>query len=199
MKVKSARRSLLWILPLLLFLILPFPLRGAEGKAEGLPALHLGNADLRLVFRSLAELGGFPLLLAPAVQGQVTMPLRPGLSARELVELLAEIHGYPCHWVEGTALVGADPAALGERATRTYQWSFLDEQAVTATLARVVPDERWTIDPARKTISLVANDLEDTNIRQVLAAASRAPVPCPILDELVEFTRNQPQDRKNAV
>ncbi|NLY91976.1 MAG: type II and III secretion system protein, partial [Firmicutes bacterium] len=197
MKANRAQRSVFWILPLLLFLILPFAPRGVEGEAEakGLPELHLGKADLRLVFRSLAKMGEFPLLLAPAVQGQVTLPLRPGLTAREMVELLAEIHGYSCHWVEGTALVGADPAALGERTPRSYQWSFLDEEAVIAALAQVVPKERLTVEAGRKEISLAANALEDRNIREVLAVADQEPVSYLIEAQLIEFDLNQVQEK----
>lgn len=197
MRMKRAPRSHFWILPLLLFLMLSLPLRGVAGEAEAeaLPAFHLGNANLRMVLRSLAEMGEFPLLLAPGVQGEVTMPLRPGLTAREMLELLAESLGYSCSWVEGTAVVGADPATLGERSPRSYQWSFLDERAVVAALARVVPEERLHINGARKEISLAANDLEDRNIREVLAAADRAPVSCLIEAELIEFDLNQVQEK----
>jgi len=182
---------------LLLFLILPPALHGPKGEAEakGLPALHLGNADLRLVFRSLAKMGDFPLLLAPAVQGRVTLPFRPGLTARETVELLAEVHGYQCHWVEGTALVGADPATFGEPTLCHYQWSFLDDEAAVATLAQVVPEERLMVEAGRKEISLVVTPLEDSNIREVLAATDRAPVSYLIEAQLVEFDLNQAQER----
>ena len=123
------------LIPLFLFLLcalLTFhpTLRGMEPEDKTLPELHLGNADLRTVFRSLAEFGGFRILLGSTVRGEVSLPLKPGLTAQALVELLAELHGYTCQWVAGTALIGADPDALAPRTPRHYQWSSADEDSI---------------------------------------------------------------------
>jgi LysM repeat protein len=197
MKKNRAQRNNFWFVPLLLVFILPLVFQGVKGEVEakGLPELHLGNADLRMVFRSLAELGEFPLLLGPAVQGQVTLPLRPGLTAEEAVALLAEIHGYPCHWVEGVALVGADPTALGERAPREYQWSFLDAETAMAIIAQVIPRDRLPSEAGQKEIQLNVNALEDANLRELLTLVDQAPVAYIIKAELVEFDLNQVQER----
>ncbi len=182
-------------LPLLLLLVLPLVLAGAEPSVRTLPELHLDNADLRDVFRSLAALGEFPIILAPVVQGKVTLPLKPGLTAMETVGLLAEMHGYPCHWVGGTALIGADPAALDQRAPAQYQWSLADEEAVVAALTRVVSRERLQVDAAQKEVYVVASALEAENIREVLAAVDRSATPYLMVAELVEIELDYAQEQ----
>ena len=176
----------LLLLIMLSLLILTPVLQGAERKV--LPELHLGNAELRTVFRSLAEWGEFRILLASTVRGRVTMPLKSGLMAEEAVELST---GYSCHWVEGTALIGTDPGALTVRAPRRYQWSFVSEEAILAALNRVVPQDRLQVEAETKTVLVEATALEDENIRELITAVDREATPYLIEAELIEFDLNQ--------
>ena len=182
-------------LPLLLFLVIPLVLSGAEAGARTLPELHLDNADLRAVFRSLAELGEFSVILAPFVQGKVTLPLKPGLTAMETVELLAEMHGYPCYWVEGTALIGADPTAMDQRTSERFEWALANEEAVVTALTRVVPRERLEVDAGQKVVHVTASALEAENIREVLVAVDRSTPPYLMVAELVEIELEHAQEQ----
>lgn len=183
------------LLPLLLFILIPLVLPAAEPSAKVLPELHLGNADLRAVLRSLAEFGEFPLILAPEVQGKVTLPLKSGLTATETVELLAELHGYPCYWVEGTALIGAEPAALSPRTPGRYQWSAANTDVVIAALTRVVPRARLEVDAGRKEVQIMASALEAENIREVLAEVDRSTPSYLLSAELVEIELDYAQEQ----
>lgn len=189
------RRYLRRLLPLLFFLVISLVLSGAEAGTRTLPEVHLDNADLRVVFRSLAACGDFPVILGPSVQGRVTLPLKPGLTARETVELLAKMHGYPCHWVEGTALVGADPAALDRRTPERFQWSRASGEAVVAALTRVVPRERLQVDAEQKEVHVQASALEAENIREVLLAVDHAATPFLMVAELVEIELDYAQEK----
>ncbi|HHW12273.1 MAG TPA: LysM peptidoglycan-binding domain-containing protein [Firmicutes bacterium] len=192
-KRKDSRR----FLPLLLFFVIPLVLSGAEPEpsARVLPELHLDNADLRMVFRSLAGFGEFPVVLAPIVQGKVTLPLKPGLTAKEAVELLAGMHGYPCSWVEGTALIGAEPAALAERFLDHFQWSLASEEAVVAALTRVVPRERLQMEAGRQEVTVPVSPLEAENIREVLKTVDRSATPYLMVAELVEIELDYAQEQ----
>ncbi|NLM36531.1 MAG: hypothetical protein GX202_00195, partial [Firmicutes bacterium] len=180
---------------LFLFFLIPLVLAGAEPSTGVLPEFHLDNADLRAVFRSLAGLGEFPVVLAPLVQGKVTLPLKPGLTAREAVELLAEMHGYPCSWVEGTALIGAEPAALAERSLERFQWAQANEETVVAVLTRVVPRERLQVEAGRKEVTVPVSALEADNIREVLGAVDRGATPYLMVAELVEVELDYAQEQ----
>ncbi len=183
------------LMPLLLLFMLSIliftPVSQGTEQGAVLPELHLGNAELRTVFRSLAEWGEFRILLASTVRGRVTLPLKPGLTAEETVELLAQMHGYSCHWVEGTALIGVDPTVLAARTPRQYQWSFVDEEAILAALTRVVPHDRLRVEAATKTVMVDAAALEDENMRELLAAVDREATSYLIEAELIEFDLNQ--------
>ncbi|NLW09416.1 MAG: hypothetical protein GX036_06110, partial [Firmicutes bacterium] len=80
----------------------------AEIETQLLSQFDIFEADIRDVFRSLAELGNLNVLLDKDVQGLVTINLKHGLKISEAIELLARTYGYSYRWIvpRRTVIIG---------------------------------------------------------------------------------------------
>lgn len=181
----------LWIIMLILGLPLLFSLLGT-GQDQALSEVDLNKAGIRETLRSLAKTGGFHILLDSTVQGNVSLKLKPGLSAKYAIELLAQMYGYRCRWEGRTAMVGNEPMGTGrgEEETRIYSLHHELTDRMLEALEVVVPAERITIDPTARQLTIKANALEDYNLREIIGKFDRESVSYLIEVKIAELDLN---------
>ena len=146
---------------------------------------------------SFTKTGGFQILLDSSVQGSVTLRLKPGLSAQQAIELLAQLYGYDCRWEGRTALVGqaATGGRRGEVETRAYPLQYEPADGMFEALAVVVPAERIAFDPATRELTIPADALEDENLREIIARYDRPALNYLIEVKIAELDRNAVLER----
>jgi LysM repeat protein len=171
--------KLILIALVLSFLFCPVPVPGAEKEVEThlLSQFDIFEADIRDVFRSLAELGDLNVLLDRDVQGLVTINLKHGLKISEAIELLARTYGYSYRWIipRRTVIIGTDKtfADWDARETRVYRLRYAASREVVAALGVVIPPERIGVDARTNQLTIHANALEHHNIEEIIARLDR--------------------------
>jgi LysM repeat protein len=132
------------------------------------------NADLRDVFRSLAEAGKFNVIMEPVVHGEVSLTLKYGVTLKDAVSVIAKTYGYSCRWLPDspTAVVGnANFIKLNfdRKISKVFQLTFADAKEVAESIEVVIPKNRIKADHSTNQITVMANDSEITNIAEIIA------------------------------
>jgi LysM repeat protein len=140
------------------------------------------NADLRDVFRSLAEVGKFNVIMEPRVHGDVTLTLKYGVTLQDAISVIAKTYGYSCRWLPDspTAVIGTAKFIqinFDRKVSKVYQLKFADPIVVAASLEVVIPKTRIKADPKTNQIVVVANDMEIANISEIIARLDRELLP----------------------
>src|SRR5690554_3605585 len=162
-----------------IFLFCPVLSVRAEGEIETqlLSQFDIFEADIRDVFRSLAELGNLNVLLDKDVRGLVTINLKHGLKISEAIELLARTYGYSYRWIvpRRTVIIGTDKTFTDWEAkeTRVYQLRYADSKEVIEALRVVIPQDRIGIDVRTNQLTIHGNILEHQNIEEIIARLDR--------------------------
>lgn len=135
------------------------------------------EADIRDVFRSLAEVGDYNVLLDPSVQGLVTIKIKNGLPITKAIEYLAQTYGYSYRWISATrtVLIGTEKsfANFEVKETRTYQLNYADPLQVVEALATVIPKENIGVDRRTNQLTMKASVLEHQNIEELIRRLDR--------------------------
>lgn len=131
------------------------------------------NVDLPDVIRDLAEMGRFRVVLDRQVQGDVTLTLIHGVTAKEAVGTVARGYGYSSRWLDAsTLMIGTSAFINGNfaaRSTRIYTLKNADPMFVVDKLETVIPRERVKIDYETKELTITANIAEHQNISELVS------------------------------
>lgn len=130
------------------------------------------NTDLQDVIRDLAEIGGFRVILDRQVQGEVTLTLMRGVTAKEAIATVARGYGYSSRWLNASALMVGTAAYINgnfaARSTRIHTLKYADPELVAEKLQTVIPRERIKIDHQKKELTVTADIAEHQNISDLV-------------------------------
>jgi Type II secretory pathway, component PulD len=150
---------------------------GADNPIVG-KNIEFVNADLRDVFRSLAEAGKFNVIMEQTVHGDVSLTLKYGVTLKDAVAVIAKTYGYSCRWLADstTAVIGSAnfiKINFDHKTTKVFQLSFANPADVAASLAAVIPKTRIKTDMDNKQITVLANEVELDNIMEIITNMDR--------------------------
>jgi|SRR5690554_1868283 len=149
----------------------------AEIDTQLLSQFDIFEADIRDVFRSLAELGDLNVLLDKDVQGLVTINLKHGLKIGEAIELLARTYGYSYRWIvpRRTIIIGTEKTFTDweTKETRVYPLSYAVSREIVTALGVVIPQDRIGLDVRTNQLTINANALEHQNVEEIIARLDR--------------------------
>lgn len=151
------------------------------------------EADLRDVFRSLAEYGGLNVLMDKQVQGTVTTKFQSGLTVKQAIEILAQTNGFSFRWLmpQRTVLIGNEASFknIDVMQTKIYSLRYADPETVLETLKVIVPKEQVGLDKRTNQLVVRANMLEQQNVEEVVTRLDRETPQISIEVRIEEVTR----------
>lgn len=166
-------RRLLVILMVILMIIIICPVSLAENDVVLTQDLEYINSGLEDVIRDLAEIGGFRVILDRQVQGEVTLTLMHGITAKEAIATVARGYGYSSRWLNASALMIGTSAFINgnfaARSTRIYSLKNADPVLVAEKLQTVIPRERIKINYETKELTVTADVAEHQNISDLIS------------------------------
>lgn len=159
-------------LVVLLLIIAICPIIQADDNGVLTQDLEYINCDLEDVIRDLAELGGFRVILDRQVQGEVSLTLMHGLTAKEAISTVARGYGYSSRWLNAsTLMIGTSAFINGNfaaRSTRIYSLKNADPVLVAEKLQTIVPGERIKINHETNELTITADIAEHQNISELI-------------------------------
>jgi Flp pilus assembly secretin CpaC len=164
---------------ILLVSALSLTVLGAEPDIETtvISNFDVFEADLRDVFRSLADYGNINVLMDKQVQGMVTTRFQAGMTVKQAIEILAQTNGYSFRWMmpQRTVLIGNENTFKNIDVTQTkiYSLKFAEPETVVETLKVIVPKEQIGVDKRTNQLAIRANILEQQNVEEVIARLDR--------------------------
>ncbi len=169
--MQKVKWKFLW-LALVFVLALSIQVLGESNETVILSDFDIYEADIRDVFRSLAEIGNMNVLIDPSVKGEATFKLRHGISVKEAIEMIAQTYGYSVRWIPNnrTMLIGNEKtfANFETKETRTYQLNYANVDQIVEALKVVIPLERIGIDKRTNQLTIKASVLEHQNIVEIV-------------------------------
>lgn len=166
--MKSFLKRIIFVI---MFMIIT-PVIQADGDVVLNHDLEYINCDLKDVMRDLAEIGGFRVILDRQIQGEVTLTLMRGVTAKEAIATVARGYGYSSRWLNASALMIGTTAYINgnfaARSTRIHTLKYADPAAVAEKLQTVVPRERIKIDHQKKELTVTADVAEHQNISDLV-------------------------------
>jgi len=168
--MQKVKWKFLW-LALVFVLALSIQVLGESNETVILSDFDIYEADIRDVFRSLAEIGNINVLIDPSVKGEATFKLKHGISVREALEMLAQTYGYSVRWMPAsrTMLIGDQKtfANFEAKETRVYQFNYANVEQVADALKVIIPKEQIGIDKRTNQLTIKASVLEHQNIVEI--------------------------------
>lgn len=164
---------------ILLVSALSLTVRGAEPNIETtvISNFDVFEADLRDVFRSLADYANINVLMDKQVQGMVTTRFQAGMTVKQAIEILAQTNGYSFRWLlpQRTVLIGNESTFKNIDVTQTkiYSLKYAEPDTVVETLKVIVPKEQIGVDKRTNQLAIRANILEQQNVEEVIARLDR--------------------------
>lgn len=135
------------------------------------------EADLRDVFRTLAEYGKINILLDKQVQGIVTTRFQSGMTVKQAIEILAQTNGYSFRWMmpQRTVLIGNENTFknIDAQQSRIFNLKYADPETVSETLKVIIPKEQIGVDKRTNQLVVKANMLELQNIEEIVDRLDR--------------------------
>lgn len=135
------------------------------------------ETDLRDVFRSLAEVGDYNVLLDPSVKGQATIKLKNGLPVKQAIEYLAQTYTYSFRWINETrtVLIGDEKtfSNFTMKETRIYPLKYSNANEVADALGVVVDKTQIGKDYRTNQLTIKASILEHQNIEELIRRLDR--------------------------
>lgn len=200
MKIKKLVSVLLSIFILMVF-TLPVMAQDVNSdvnpdvNTEILSDFDVFDAEIKDVFRSLAEIGDINVLFDPTVKGNVTIKLKHGMKIKEAIELLAQTYGYSYRWItkSRTVLIGDEKnfASFETKEVRIYRLNYAKPEEVAKSLEMIVGKDRVGIDNRTNQISVRASLLEHQNILDLVKRLDREMPQINIDARLQEFTSSE--------
>jgi LysM repeat protein len=165
---------------------------GGEESAA-IKSIEFINTDLRDIFRSLAEIGKFTVVIDQTVHGDVTVTLKDGVSAKEAVAIVANSNGYKCKWQQNSTavMIGSSEILVensGSKNSKVFSLKFAEATLVAEALAVVIPKERITANSKANQITVVASEAELQNVTEIIARLDRKMPPINVELRMVEVT-----------
>jgi len=177
---------------------LAFPVRGESVGQAVIADLDIYEADIRDVFRGLAEIGDINVLLDPTVKGEVTIKLKHGMNIKEAMELLAQTYGFSFRWITAsrTMLIGNEKtfADFEMKETKVYQLNYAQTDQVVGALKVVVPADQIGIDKRTNQLTIKANILQHQNIAEIVERLDREMPQLNIEARVEELTRSASEE-----
>lgn len=186
-----------WLL--LVILAGAIPIWSAPGvETEVLADFDVVEADLRDVFRSLAEIGDINVLLDPSVKGVATIKLKHGLTIKEAMEMLAQTYGYSYRWITAsrTILIGNEKTftQFETKETKIYALNYAQTDQVVESLKIAVPSDQIGIDKRTNQLTIRASLLEHQNIEELIERLDREMPQINIEARVEELTKEASED-----
>lgn len=185
------KSSLKYVIVLIMFMIIT-PALQAEGDVVLNHDLEYINSDLKDVMRDLAEIGGFRVILDRQIQGEVTLTLMRGVTAKEAIATVARGYGYSSRWLNASALMVGTTTYINSnfaaRSTRIHTLKYADPTVVVEKLQTVVPRERIKIDHQKKELTVTADVAEHQNITDLLNRMDNSSSPINLEIRVEELT-----------
>lgn len=157
----------------LVLVVVICPIIQAEDDVVLTQDLEYINSDLPDVLRDLAEIGGYRLILDRQIQGEVTLTLMRGVTAKEAIATVARGYGYSSRWLNATSLMVGTTAYINgnfaARSTRIHTLKYADPVLVGEKLQTIIPRERIKIDHQKKELTVTADVAEHQNITDLIA------------------------------
>lgn len=157
----------------ILLIIIICPVSQAENDVVLTQDLEYINSSLEDVIRDLAEIGGFRVILDRQVQGEVTLTLMHGITAKEAIGTVARGYGYSSRWLNASALMIGTSAFINgnfaARSTRIYTLKNAEPVLVAEKLQTVIPRERIKINHETKELTITADIAEHQNISDLIS------------------------------
>lgn len=170
--------------------LLIVPIYGANDLPVS-KSIEFVNADLRDIFRGLAEIGNFQIVLGQAVRGEVTLSLKNGVSAREAVSIVAKAYSYNCKWAKDSAFIGIPESNIsGEKHLKVFSLNYADVARVAAALEIVVPKERIKSNLQTNHVSVTGTVLELLNSEEIITLMDRETPPLNMEIRVLEAPEN---------
>lgn len=187
MKMKQAG----FILGVILLLVLSCSTIFAQSMVDN---MDIVNSEIRDVFRSLGEMGGYNVLMDKTVQGNVTTKVSRNLTTKEVIELLAQTYGYSFRWVNSnsTVIIG-DPrtfAGFESRYAKVYKLNYAKADEAVAALKVVVKEDQIGVDKRTNQLTILGNVIEHENIQEIIALMDRVVPQVNIECRVEEITKN---------
>jgi len=146
-------------------------------KTEIISNFEVFDADIRDVFRSLAELGGINILMDPQVKGDVSIKLKHGLSIKEAIELLTQTYGYSFRWITQTrtVIIGNEKtfSNFESRETKLYHLRYASPEQVKNALKIIIAEDKIGVDTRTNQLTIKASILEHQNIEEIVVRLDR--------------------------
>ncbi|HOJ77005.1 MAG TPA: LysM peptidoglycan-binding domain-containing protein [Bacillota bacterium] len=188
MKIKKV--MLVW-LTIIMMLAFTFPVMAQDVNTEILSDFDVFDAEIRDVFRSLAEIGDINVLFDPTVKGNVTIKLKHGMKIKEAIELLAQTYGYSYRWIpqSRTVLIGDEKnfASFETKEVRIYKLNYAKPDDVAKAIETVVEKNKIGIDQRTNQVTVRASVLEHQNIADIIKRLDREMPQINIDAKLLEF------------
>lgn len=189
MKMKMKQSG--FILGVILLLVMSCSTIFAQNIVDN---MDIVNSDIRDVFRSLGEMGGYNVLMDKTVQGNVTMKVSRNLTIKEVIELLAQTYGYSFRWVNNntTVIVGDAKTFVGfeSRYAKVYKLNYAKAEEAVAALKVVVKEEQIGVDKRTNQLTILGNVIEHENIQEIIAIMDRVVPQVNIECRVEEITKN---------
>ncbi len=126
------------------------------------------NAAVRDVATGLARLGGYNLVMADDVEGNVTLYLRD-VTADEAMNMLATAAGLSVQREGSTWIIGGREVATDSaRSAAVIPLQFADPAEIRESLTAVIPEKRIRIHPAANAVIVHANAREAMQVRELV-------------------------------
>lgn len=146
----------------------------AQGEVHNLDVV---DADIRDVFRSLGELGGYNVLLDRKVQGNISFKIANPLVVKDIIELLAQTYGYTFRWTNNdtTVIIGDKETFKGfdNRFTKVYRLNYANVDQAADALKVIVPSEQIGKDARANQLTIRGSILEHENIQEIIKIIDR--------------------------
>ena len=130
------------------------------------------DADLRYVFRNMATIGAFSVVMDQNVTGNVSVSFEKGISIKDAVSIVAKSEGYFCNWLTDTATVvisgTKDIKADNTRNVKLIPLKTAWAASVAQALETVIPKERIRPDIRNNSVEVMVNELELQNINEIV-------------------------------
>ncbi len=158
-------------------LFISYSVQAEPVKTEIISNFEVFDADIRDVFRSLAELGGINILMDPQVKGDVSIKLKHGLSIKEAIELLSQTYGYSFRWITQTrtVIIGNEKtfSNFESRETKIYHLNYASPEQMKNALKIIIPEDKIGVDTRTNQLTIKASILEHQNIEEIVARLDR--------------------------
>jgi type II secretory pathway component GspD/PulD (secretin) len=146
----------------------------AQGEVHNLDVV---DSDIRDVFRSLGELGGYNVLLDRKVQGNISFKITNPLVVKDIIELLAQTYGYTFRWTsnDSTVIIGDKETFKGfdNRFTKVYRLNYANVDQAADALKVIVPSEQIGKDARANQLTIRGSILEHENIQEIIKIIDR--------------------------